>query len=185
MIKRFSEITVTRTSSLRARWPTKSGELAVADTATHLICFYRSGFFVRKWGSKQGNQDGPIESTQFDSPIALCFEGNTAYVTCEGREFGARIVRCASLGFLKTYFQNCLLLYKLVGYVCKCRRDSQANEERNVLLPVALQNYGWPAYTFFDALVNLRRSLTGRYLKYVTLSHMKTCFFSFLSFNCF
>ena len=68
---------------------------------------------------------------------------------CEGIMYGARIVRCSSCEFAKSYFHNLEMLYKLVGYVDPCRTDDRIEEDRNVLAAIALEVYGRQTFFFF------------------------------------
>ncbi len=142
------------------------GRLAIADYPRHIISIYKDGKLENKWGTdgKAGNQSGPIQTSLFDEPCAVCFEGRTLYILCYGRLFGSSISRCPVFDLLKRYLDAGARIYKWAGYVDRRRRDDQCNQDRNISVRSGLK-HGVLGVRFLREFVDRRDAQLGGHFR--------------------
>ena len=146
------------------------GKFIVSDRGEHrVVQFSCDNIFMASWGDSCGNNEGPLQNSEFDGPYSLCCEGKTVYVVCEGSRFGSRICRISSFDLLKEFLFHANLVYKCIGYVDRrCRKDTEQMElDSSINIVTALAMYGRPSVTYFEELVNTRRHFLGKYIMYV------------------
>ena len=145
------------------------GILAAADHADNTVTLFKNLKYYAKWGSTTGtagNCEGPIGISTFDGPYRLCFEGKTAYIVIDGRDYGSSIVACSRLAYFKIFTSYIKSIYSGIGYVDRCEPNNpKTKAARHIKLVESLNDHLRPALEGLMEGVSERHEYLGKYIR--------------------